>query len=224
MTEAVSRLRMGDQVEDRFFSKRYDTEMKMAIASELLMEHIAQGDIARLLGVTRRGLEYMLARLRQRNADMLPLTWNRDRLVETVDALEDAGYMSMSLAEGDPDPRNKALFLSNAIRAYGDAGNLRLRLGVSKEIADALRAGMKGENAPDPNDRIDYIDWVYRNKIAPKLEADAEIVALPSESAGESSVPGEMGEEDVSEKREGNPATDDLPGVRDSAGSVSTDS
>src|SRR5215467_14651297 len=61
-----------------------------------------------------KGLDYMLVRIRERNANMLPLTWNRDRLVETVDALENAGYMAMSWAEGDPDPKNKAAFLANA--------------------------------------------------------------------------------------------------------------
>ena len=80
----------------------------MAIASELIIEHIAMGDIARLLGVTRRGLEYMLQRIRERNANLLPVTWSRDRLVETVNALEDAGYMSMSLAEGEIDAKKQS--------------------------------------------------------------------------------------------------------------------
>ena len=166
---------MGDPPEDNFFSKRLDTETKMAIASELVIEHIAYGDIAKLLCLTRRGLEYMLTRIRERNANMLPLTWNRDGLVETVDALEDAGYMSLSLAEGEPDPRCKALFLSNAIKAYSDAGNLRIKLGVSKDLLDMLRAGMKGnDDAPDPNDRIDFIDWVYRNRILKQLQASED--------------------------------------------------
>ena len=171
VTEAVSRFRMGAEPEDNFFAKRYDTEAKMAIASELVMAHVGREDIARLLGITRRGLEYMLARLRQRNADMLPLTWNRDRLVETVDALEDAGYMSLSLAESDPDPKNKAVFLAIAIRAYGEAGKLRIKLGVSKDLIDTLRVGIKGgDEAPDPNDRVDYIEWVYRNRILKQIQ------------------------------------------------------
>src|SRR5262249_12971166 len=47
------------------------------------------------------------------------------------------------------------------------------------EVLELLRkkAQQEGEEAPDPRDRIDYIDWLYQNKIAPKLEAqDAEIV------------------------------------------------
>ena len=121
--------------------------MKMAIASELVIEHIAMCDIAKLLGLTRRGLEYMLARIRERNANMLPLTWNRDRLVETVNALEDAGYRSLSLAESDPDPKNKAAFLANANHAY--------KLGVSKEILDMPKARQGQEEAPDPKDWTD---------------------------------------------------------------------
>lgn len=83
--------------------------------------------------------------------------------------------MSLSLAEGEPDPRCKALFLSNAIKAYSDAGNLRIKLGVSKDLLDMLRAGMKGnDDAPDPNDRIDFIDWVYRNRILKQLQASED--------------------------------------------------
>jgi len=178
--EAVTKFRRGEPPEDNFFSKRFNTETKMAIASELVMEHVPMGDIARLLGMTRRAIDYMMARIRERNANLLPVTWNRDRLISTVDALEDAGYMSMSLAEGEPDPKNKARFLSIATKAYSDAGSLRLKLGVSKEVLELLRKRATQdleEQAPDPKDRIDYIDWVYQNKIAPKLEAqDAEIV------------------------------------------------
>jgi len=170
--EAVTRFRLGDSPEDSFFSKRMGTESKMAIASELVMAHVGREDIARLLGITRRGLEYMLARLRERNAAGLPLTWNRDRLIETVDALEDAGYMSMSLAEAEPDNKVKAVLLANAIRAYSDAGKLRLKLGVSAEVTKLFLEGMRAADneAPDPNDRIDLIEWVYRNKIAKRIE------------------------------------------------------
>ena len=81
-----------------------------------------------------------------------------------------------------PSPRRSA----TAVRAYSDAGNLRVKLGVSKELLDLPRKRQAADiedGAPDPKDRIDYIEWVYTNKIAPKLETqevqDAEIVALP---------------------------------------------
>jgi hypothetical protein len=167
--EAVTKVRRGEPPEDNFFSKKLDTETKRAIASELIIEHIAMGDIARLLGITRRGLEYMLQRIRERNANLLPVTWNRDGLISTVDALEDAGYMSMSLAEGAIDAKNKAAYLATAVRAYSKAGKLRVKLGVSKELLDLPRKRQAADiedGAPDPKDRIDYIDWVYQNKIA----------------------------------------------------------
>jgi hypothetical protein len=179
--EAVTKFRLGEPPEDNFFSKRLDTETKMAVASELVMAHVGREDIARLLGITRRGLEYMLERIRERNANLLPVTWNRDRLVETVNALEDAGYLCMSEAEGEIDPNNKASYYATAVKAYSDAGNLRVKLGVSKEMLDLLRKRQMQEAEeipPDPKDRIDYIDWVYTNKIAPKLEKpeDAEMM------------------------------------------------
>jgi len=184
--EAVTKVRRGEPPEDNFFSKKLDTETKMAIAQELVIEHIPMGDIARLLGITRRGLEYMLQRIRERNANLLPVTWNRDGLISTVNALEDAGYMSMSLAEGAIDEKNKATHIGKAIKAYSDAGKLRVKLGMNKELLDLPRKRQAADiedGAPDPKDRIDYIEWVYTNKIAPKLETqevqDAEIVALP---------------------------------------------
>ena len=167
------RVRRGEPPEDNFFSKKLDTETKMAIAQELIIEHIAMGDIARLLGITRRGLEYMLQRIRERNANLLPVTWNRDGLVATVDALEDAGYRSMSQAEGAIDDKNKIVYIATAVKAYSAAGKLRVKLGVSKELLDLPRKRQAADiedGAPDPKDRIDYIDWVYQNKIAPKLE------------------------------------------------------
>src|SRR5262249_13220034 len=129
-----------------------------------------------------------------------------DRLVETVDALEDAGYMSMSLAESDPDPKNKAVFLANAIRAYSEAAKLRLKLGVSKDLLDMLRAGMKGDDeAPDPNERIDYIEWVYTNRIAPKLEEpeDTELIqpAAPSSAPVENETDNGNDNRDYSARR-----------------------
>jgi len=138
----------------------------------------------------RRALDYMIERIRERNATLLPITWNRDRLVSTVDSLEDAGYLSMSLAESAIDDKDKVAYISTAVKAYSDAGNLRVKLGVSKEMLELLRKRQQQEieeNAPDPNDRIDYIEWVYTNKIEPTLNKevqDAEIVVREVQGQG----------------------------------------
>ena len=108
-----------------------------------------------------------------------------------------------------PSPRRSA----TAVRAYSDAGNLRVKLGVSKELLDLPRKRQAADiedGAPDPKDRIDYIDWVYQNKIAPKLEEpqDAEVVqvALPvipeGQSEGMGVVPGERMEGRVDEPKD----------------------
>jgi hypothetical protein len=50
------------------------------------------------------------------------------------------------MAEADPDPKKKAVFIAIAIRAYGDAGKLRIKLGVSKDLLHMVRAGVKGND------------------------------------------------------------------------------
>jgi hypothetical protein len=177
--DAIRKARLGEEPQDDFFSQKFRPETKLNIVQELLFQRLSHTDIARLMGMSGRGIEFLVARIRQLNAENLPVTWNRDRFVDTVDRLEDDADINRAYAESEPDSRVRVMYLANAIRAGAEAGRLRLQLGLSKEWLAALREGMKrgGDQAPDPNQRIDMIDWVYRNRIMKQIQPseDAEL-------------------------------------------------
>jgi len=184
VVEALSRIRMGELPEPNFFNRKYSRAERERIAYELEKSSVSVQDIATLLGMSMWGVVVMLGRVRQQQAFGLGPDWASAIFVNEINnQIIDAAW-NRARSEATADEEMAARFRQQATLASKAINEQILKGQESETISRAFReaaarsAETEDDAEPDPIDRIDYIDWVYRNKIAKQVQPseDADII------------------------------------------------
>ena len=184
VVEALSRIRMGEPPAPNFFNRKYCRVERERIAYELEKSSVSVQDIATLLGMSMWGVVVMLGRVRQQQAFGLGPDWASAIFVNEINnQIIDAAW-NRARSEATADEEMAARFRQQATLASKAINDQILKGQESEAISRALReaatrsAETEDDAEPDPIDRVDYIDWVYRNKIAKPLppSEDADII------------------------------------------------
>jgi hypothetical protein len=184
VVEALSRIRMGEPPEPNFFYRKYSRVERERIAYELEKSSVSVQDIATLLGMSMWGVVVMLGRVRQQQAFGLGPDWASAIFVNEINnQIIDAAW-NRARSEATDDEEMAARFRQQATLASKAINDQILKGQESEAISRAFREAAatssetEDDAEPDPINRVDYIDWVYRNKIAKQLQSseDADII------------------------------------------------
>ena len=133
-------------------------------------------DIATLLGMSMWGVVVMLGRVREQQAFGLGPDWASAIFVNEINnQIIDAAW-NRARSEATADEGMAARFRQQAMLASKAINEQILKGQESEAISRALReaaassAETEDDTPPDPINRIDIIDWVYRNKIMPRIQ------------------------------------------------------
>ena len=177
VVEAISRIRMGEPPDPNFFKAQYRRgPMRCMIAYELQKSGLSYGDIAMLLDLTLAGAIRLLDRTREQQMSGLGPNWALAIFKDQIDDhLLDAAW-NRARSESTADEAMAARFRQQATAASKAIAELIIKGQESKMIMDAMREAASRrkeadtETPPDPINRVDMIDWVFRNKIMPRLQ------------------------------------------------------
>jgi hypothetical protein len=141
-------------------------------------------DIATLIGMSMWGVVKMLERVRQQQAFGLGPDWASAIFVNEINnQIIDAAW-NRARSETTANDDMAARFRHQATLASKGINDQILKAQESEAISRALReaaassAKTEDDTPPDPINRIDMIDWVYRNKIMKRIESsnDAGVI------------------------------------------------
>lgn len=176
--EVLNRLKIGANQQANFFGQKFTPSERQHVAYELSLGGISYQDISMLLDVSLSGAFMILERARAEVAARLPHGWLVNNFVDDYQAIKSAAQWNKSRAESATSDELAVSFSRNEIAARGKSIDALLK---GAEVAKQLKGDQQGEgDKPDPSNRVSLMQWVFENRILPKLEppkeTEAEIV------------------------------------------------
>ena len=161
--ETLDRLKVGVEQQENFFGVRLNVYQRMAVGYELSLHGLSYQDIAKLLGMSVSATFNMLDRARVEALSLIPPQWLMANFVDDYLALKSEAQWNAAQKES-VDGVLAVSFSRNAIMGRSKAGEFLLK---AEELTKGIGASKDGQ--PNQSDRESQLQWVYENKILPKL-------------------------------------------------------
>jgi hypothetical protein len=168
----LSKLRVGEELRPNFFKLKFSPAQRQTITYELLQIGFTYRDVATLLGVTVQSAYWMAQRAREDMLVMVGPAWIPANFLDDYNTLKsDAAWLrSKSETASTEELEQAARHRAGTLTAK--AADLLIDMSRTNAIERAMREanGAKSTEAPDPNDRINMLQWVFENKIMKQIE------------------------------------------------------
>lgn len=191
---------MGEPVAWDFFERKFTVAQRELIAYQLSHANLTLADIATLLGTSFSGAYHVLARAKESALIGFSPNAIATGLIDDLIHLRDDANWNRMKADQAADDELAAIFRRNATAAQAKAAELSIKTVESSNVQKLVQAWLRARSTepingeipkPEAIARIDMLQWVYENRVIPRLKPPepepTDVEPIPIESADENS-------------------------------------